>query len=260
MPRRRRVDFPGAVHHLWSRGVDRRSIFVDDRDRFDLRELFSTVFPECQVAVPGWVFLDNHLHVIVRTGEVALSAVMQRLLSRYAVRFNRRHERSGHLFQGRFGSRLVEDDADLMTLVRYVHRNPIKAGVVRDTTELERYRWSGHAALMGRRPPFPFESLSLALGLFSADEETARRRLLEWMSATDEEDPLETLVRRVCGQLGVSERDLAQGLRTPAVSQARTLICRSAVQELRLGVAEVGRRLGVSKSAVSQAIRRRLIF
>lgn len=94
--------------------------------------------------------MRNHFHLLLRTGLTPISTVMQRLLTGYALTFNRRHRRSGHLFQNRYKSVLCQEDAYLLELVRYIHLNPLRAKVVLDTGELERYRFCGHCVLLGQ--------------------------------------------------------------------------------------------------------------
>ncbi len=93
--------------------------------------------------------MPNHLHLLLRTGRESLSRVMSRILTGYAVSFNRRYKRSGHLFQYRFKSILVEEEPYLLQLVRYIHLNPLRGSVVNTVEDLDKYLWSGHAVLLG---------------------------------------------------------------------------------------------------------------
>jgi REP element-mobilizing transposase RayT len=252
------MDAPGTFHHVFDRGMERSAIFRDDSDRFDLRNRFGVIFPECGTAVPAWAFLDNHVHLLVRTGPVPLSKVLHRILTGYAMRFNKRHGRSGYLFQGRFESKPVLDDAYLLTLVRYVHRNPLEARIVPTVGHLARYPWCGHGALVGHRAPHPFESVSEALSLFGDEPAAARETLVERMREDREArgDPFEAALTLVCRELEVSPADLRGGTRAPTVSRARTLLIRQAVFDLGLKRSDVARRLGISPAAVFYALRR----
>jgi REP element-mobilizing transposase RayT len=258
LPRKRRIDAPSTLHHIWARGVLRRRIFVDDHDRSALRDLLTQVLVPSNARAVAWTFMTNHVHLVLRSGDVPLSTVMRLVLSEYALRFNERHERSGHLFQGRFGSRQIAGDADFLTIVRYVHRNPLEAGMVRDLSALEGFAWSGHASLMGRRSPLAFELPSLVLDRFGADAAAARERLVEWMGQVDEgaATAFDVLVRNACRRRGVSEADVFGGSRTRASTEARTEICHRGVRDLGLTQREVARRLGVTEMAVCIALRR----
>ncbi len=124
MPRGPRVDAPGLVQHVMVRGVDRSDIFIDDSDRRDLLRRLSDILPESGCTCFAWVLMSNHIHLVVRTGLVPLGRVMARIGTGYAMRFNRRYERVGHLVQNRYKSRPIGDDDDLLNLIRYVHLNP----------------------------------------------------------------------------------------------------------------------------------------
>jgi REP element-mobilizing transposase RayT len=152
MPRKFRLDAAGVLHHVIVRGIERRSIFLTVADRRDFFERCERLFAESATSCYAWAFLSNHVHLLLRTGDVPLSKVMARLLSGYAARFNRTHKRSGHLFQNRYKSIICEEESYFKELVRYIHLNPVRARLVSDLDGLAVYRWSGHSALLGRRP------------------------------------------------------------------------------------------------------------
>jgi REP element-mobilizing transposase RayT len=105
---------------------------------------------ETDTAIYAWALLDNHAHILLRSGPFGLPAFMRRLLTGYAVSFNLRHRRHGHLFQNRYKSIVCEEDPYFRELVRYIHLNPLRAGRVNNLTELERFPWCGHKGLMGK--------------------------------------------------------------------------------------------------------------
>jgi putative transposase len=104
MPRKARIDAPGALHHIIVRGIDRRKIFFDDYDRNDFLNRIGIMLPESKTPCFAWALIPNHVHLLLRTGELPIATVMRRLLTGYAVCFNRRHRRHGHLFQNRYKS------------------------------------------------------------------------------------------------------------------------------------------------------------
>ncbi len=122
------------------RGIERRRILEDDADRHDLVDRLARLITEERFTCFAWSLMPNHVHLVLRTGPVPLSRLMARLGTGYARRFNVRHRRVGHLFQNRFKSVLVERDSYGQRLVRYVHLNPVRAGLVRSLTELADYR------------------------------------------------------------------------------------------------------------------------
>lgn len=151
MPRQPRLDAPGSLQHVMARGIERRKIFIDDKDRESFLERFAVILEETQTQCYAWALIPNHFHLLLRTGLTPLSKVMRRLMTGYAVTFNKRHKRSGHLFQNRYKSVVCEEDPYLLELIRYIHLNPLRAGLVKDLKELDKYPWTGHSAILGKR-------------------------------------------------------------------------------------------------------------
>jgi REP element-mobilizing transposase RayT len=240
-------------------------MFRDDGDRRDLLRRLSDILPESSCQCLAWVLMPNHIHLVVRTGPVPLGRVMARVGTGYAMHFNRRYDRVGHLIQNRFRSRLVTDDADLLNLIRYVHLNPVRAHIVDSLSALRCFPWSGHAALIGDSPQ-AFHSCVEALALFGDDLATARLRLIRFMRSGMKEAPqsavespidrLRALVREVCNSYGIDTEGLGRGHRDRVTSRARTVIAFRAATELGLTHAAIARAVGVSSSAVSRCLQR----
>jgi putative transposase len=150
MARQPRLDTPGALHHVMGRGIERTTIFCTDRDREDFLNRLADLCLDGNLRVYAWCLLSNHFHLLVRTGRQPISRSMRKLLTGYVVNFNLRHKRHGHLFQNRYKSIICEDDPYLLELTRYIHLNPLRAGLVGDMIGLSNYRWTGHSAIMGR--------------------------------------------------------------------------------------------------------------
>ena len=128
MPRGPRLDAPGVLHHVMVRGLERRALFRDDRDRADFLRRVGAVAARRALTVYAWALLPNNVHLLVRTGTRPLARSMRSLLTGYAGAFNRRHHRAGHLFQNRYKSIVVEEEPYLLELTRYIHLNPLRAG------------------------------------------------------------------------------------------------------------------------------------
>jgi putative transposase len=143
------MDAPGALHHIIGRGIERRRIFYDKKDRDDFLYRLGEIVTQSKTRCYAWMLIPNHFHLLVKTGNVPIATVMRRLLSGYAGRFNRRHHRSGHLFQNRYKLILCQENVYLEELVRYIHLNPLRAGIIKIFEELDRYRYCGHSYLMG---------------------------------------------------------------------------------------------------------------
>lgn len=174
MPRGPRLDAPGALHHVMVRGLDRQTIFRTDEDRQDFVDRLAGVCGSTGHVVLAWALLPNHLHLLVRTGHKPLATGMRRLLTGYAVGFNRRHRRSGHLVQNRYKSILVEEEPYLLELVRYIHLNPLRWSLVPDLSALDRYPWTGHSTILGFIAR-PWQAVGEVLGRFGTRVVRARR-------------------------------------------------------------------------------------
>ena len=180
MPRKARIDASGALHHIICRGIERRKIFYDDADRDNFLERLETILKETSTPCYGWALIPNHFHLLLRTGKVPISTVMRRLLTGFAVSFNRRHRRHGHLFQNRFKSILCQENLYLKQLVGYIHLNPLRAKLVVDLKELSKYPYSGHSAIMGKRIR-DFQDVDYVLRLFGDKVAKARRNYREYV-------------------------------------------------------------------------------
>ncbi len=268
------------------RGVEGRAIFRDDADRADFVRRLGWVVPESGAGCYAWALVGNHAHLLLQTGPQPLATVMARLGTGYVLRFNQKYARAGHLFQNRYKSLLVQDDPYFLVAVRYVHANPVRAGLVESVDALSAYPWTGHAALMGRRAA-GFQDVDRVLSLFGPDRAQARCRLARWMAgdpgpgATGLEEPasherspaphgqtapteavaprrrtLDHIVARVCRELGVDGVELASRSKRKGVSNARAAICYLAAREPGIRGIEVARALRISEPAVSRARQR----
>ncbi|MBW1720343.1 MAG: transposase [Deltaproteobacteria bacterium] len=151
MPCQARLDAPGLLQHVMARGIERREIFKDDQDRKSFIDRLGIILEDTQTQCYAWALIPNHFHLLLRTSLTPLSKVMRRLMTGYAVTFNKRHKRSGHLFQNRYKSIVCEEDSYLLELIRYIHLNSLRAKSVKDLKELDKYPWTGHGAIMGKR-------------------------------------------------------------------------------------------------------------
>jgi REP element-mobilizing transposase RayT len=165
MPRQSRIDKLGALHHIICRGIEQRDIFEDDKDRDNFVKRLGAILSETRTPCYAWALIPNHFHILLRTGKVPVSTVMLRLLTGYAVSFNRRHKRSGHLFQNRYKSILCQEDTYLMELVRYIHLNPLRAGIVPDLKVLSGFAYSGHSRIM-RLKKSDWQDVEKVIGMF----------------------------------------------------------------------------------------------
>ncbi len=246
------------------RGIERRPIFRDDADRADFLTRLAGLVEATGLMVLGWALLPNHAHLLLRTGRRPLPRVMRALLTGYAGAFNRHHHRVGHLFQNRYKSIVVEEEAYLLELVRYLHLNPLRAHVVPDLRHLDRYPWTGHSALLGTVPR-PWQVTGEILGQFGRPVRRARAAYRAFVAAgipAGRRPELQGggLVRSAGGWAAVralrrgreayagDERILGSPAFVEAVQHALTAAAPAARGGLSMEtlVARVGARLGVS--------------
>jgi len=180
MPRKARIDAPGALHHIIVRGIERRKIFYDNADRDNFLERLGLILTETCTPCFAWTFIPNHLHLLLRTGSTPIATVMRRLLTGYAVAFNRRHRRHGQLFQNRYKSILCQEDLYLLELVRYIHLNPLRAGIVKELKELDQYPYCGHSVMMGKNKQ-KWQDVDYILKFYNSKYSAARRRYREYV-------------------------------------------------------------------------------
>ena len=198
MPRALRIAYPGAVYHIRSRGNDRGDVFGDDDDRRYYLDLLCSVISAFRLKIYAYTLMSNHIHLFLKTLVPNISEAMHRLNLDYSIYFNKRHGKTGHLFESRFKSKLVQEDRYFLALLRYIHMNPVKAGIVPSP---ENYEWSSHRAYLGdtdRVVSNPKE----ALLFFSDNLERARAAYLDFLGQPIPEKEWEILNKERNGILG----------------------------------------------------------
>jgi REP element-mobilizing transposase RayT len=181
MGRPRRFHAPGTISHVMAKGNGGQDIFLHNEDRLLFLGILEEVVRRCGCLVLTYCLMDNHFHLLMEVGNVPLCDIMRRVLCRYARKFNKTHGRKGHLFQSRFKAKTCLDECYLFTLLRYIHRNPIEAGLAKSPSD---WPWSSHRQFIGG-PASALLSLDRALALLADEPAAARRRYLTLM---DEED------------------------------------------------------------------------
>ncbi len=147
MPRADRICFSGAVYHIIHRGNNKQNIFVDDTDRWHLLKLFLEAKKKFECLIHCYALMHNHFHATIETpNAIPVSKIMQQVGGSYAAYFNKRHDKKGHLFQGRFKDIIVDKENYLLELSRYVHLNPVKAGF---SIRPEEHKWSSYGVYIG---------------------------------------------------------------------------------------------------------------
>jgi REP element-mobilizing transposase RayT len=312
------LDAPGTLHHVIIRGIERRRIVDNKADRKDFVSRMGDIALNTETSICAWSLMTNHAHILLRSGPPGLSTYMRRLLTGYAISYNLRHSRHGHLFQNRFKSIVCEEDAYFKELVRYIHLNPLRANLVESLAELERYPWCGHSVLLGKiendwhdsdyvlkwfgsgqkdarrtyrqfikqglnhghRPELVGGGLIRSVGGWSAvkalrrsdTHEAADDRILGSSKFVEQviresEKRLKyqfpdgallkkskQLIARECNKEKISLQALEAGSRQRDISKVRLRLTVILVEEYGLSQAEVARLLGVSSSAIANAL------
>lgn len=165
MPRTKRKESETGIYHVVLRGINRQQIFEDDEDYNKFIEVLSDCKAKSGFKCPAYCLMGNHIHLLIKTGDEPLGQVFRRIGARYVYWYNFKYARSGHLFQDRYKSAAVEDEAYLLSAVRYIHNNPVKAGIVRGASS---YRWSSERSYSGGKSSALVDT-SFVLELFGGD-------------------------------------------------------------------------------------------
>jgi putative transposase len=182
--RREWVD--GGIYHVFSRGSNRQAIFLNEGDYVEFDMLLADAFRRHELDAFGWSLMPNHWHGVVRAPAEGLSAFMKSVNHRYALRFDRRWNRTAHVFENRFGAILQESEEQLFATLRYVVRNPVEAGLCSSPCDA---KWTSYHATAGLIPAPPFLRVDEILAMFGRDRETARRRYVEFIGLGPERRP-----------------------------------------------------------------------
>jgi REP element-mobilizing transposase RayT len=195
MARKPRIQFKGAFYHVIVRGNQKQSIFLDDADRNRYLEGLAKYKRRCKFVLYAYVLMDNHVHLLIETPEEPISRIMQLINFTYTQYFNKKYGKEGHLFQGRYKAILCDRDSYLLSLVRYIHRNPVKAGIA---TSVAEYQWSGNNEYYKENPELV--DTDGVLRMFSEKPSVARRKFREFIEEKpDEELPYTVKDQQVAG-------------------------------------------------------------
>ena len=182
MGRPLRMDYPDTFYHVLSRGNERKEIFRDEKDHLRFLDTLGKMVERFKLEVHAYVLMKNHFHLLVHTKEANLSRAIQWLGVSYSVWFNQRHHRSGHLFQGRFKSFLIENERYFTAMCLYIHGNPLRARIVK---RLSGYRWSSYQAYADKKQEVSWLTTELVLGMYGG----SRKRFLRARQVFFEERP-----------------------------------------------------------------------
>jgi REP element-mobilizing transposase RayT len=240
MSRRPRIHFHNAVYHAYSRGVDGQDIFRDAEDRYRFLGLMNRVSRDLSVHVMAYCLMGNHFHLAIQVAHVDLSAAMHKMLTPYALHFNGKYRRVGHLFQGRFRDNLCVDEGYLNNLIRYIHLNPVRAGFV---SEAHLWPWS---SLKGKQ----LEAGGDLTG-FDAWASPERQRISLAREVRGEPTSLDELGSVLCRAESIPEEELKNACYDRRIVKLRRRFTRAAVTEGHR-ITQIAAWLGIDKGRVSR--------
>ncbi len=186
MPRMARKKSSSGIYHIMLRGINKQDIFHEAEDRIKLIEILNYYRDICEYEIYGYCLMSNHIHLLIKEGKETISQAIKRIGVNYAYWYNSKYARCGHLFQDRFKSETVEDDRYLLTVLRYIHQNPIKAGIV---TEALKYRWSSYSEYINQKGMLT--NINFILSILNPDTSKAVKIFEEFMTAENEDNCLD---------------------------------------------------------------------
>lgn len=205
MARPLRIEYPGAVYHITSRGNEKKTIFKDDQDRNSFLDTIQQVNKRYNWICHAYCLMGNHYHLLIETSEGNLSIGMRQVNGLYTQRFNKRHRRVGHLFQGRYKAILIQKDSHLLEVARYIILNPIRAYITKQPDE---WNWSSYPATAGMQTPHPCLTIQWILSQFSTNRSTAEKEYCEFVMEGMGKETIWKEAKGQCilGQEGFAER------------------------------------------------------
>lgn len=231
MARKPRIHFSGAMYHVMLRGNLGEIIFRSDLDRQYFLSLLTEGLTEYDHVIHAFCLMDNHVHFLIQVFDIRLGKIMHNLAFRYAQWVNKHENRKGHVFQGRYQSKIVEDDAYLMTLIRYIHLNPIRANMVKN---IDDYLWCSHISYINKLN-YSWLTKNKVLNLFSSHPKNAVNLYTIFLQDTSNQTPitppknfntaLTSLIHVVTRHFSVSIEHLYSPTKNPRLANVRAYIC-----------------------------------
>ncbi|MGB4547388.1 MAG: transposase [Syntrophales bacterium] len=285
MARKPRIHFPGAVYHVILRGNAGQAVFRDDQDYLRFHRLIEEGHKRYAHRIHAFCLMPNHVHLVIEVGEIPLSRIIQNLSQRYTSWFNRKNEKSGHVFQGRYKAILIDADSYLLELIRYVHLNPVRAGL---TSLPEHYPWSSEQSY-SEEVRHPWLTTDRLLSQFSDSRSHARKRYKKFLheglgesrriefhrgtaegrilgndrfleatlekvhQKTTKSSDIEKMIHQVCRHFEVKEKDLVETGKNQKIAKARAMLSWLVRESKNLTLTELSKRLLKDISGLSRA-------
>jgi putative transposase len=286
MPRRLRIHLSGGFYHVTLRGNHQQAIFVAEGDRHLLNKIVARAIEKFGARIHAYCWMTNHLHFLMQVGTEPLARPMRQIAAEFARAMQLKLETTGHYFERRYHAILVDADAYLLELIRYIHLNPVRAGLVGDPAQ---FRWSSHHAYLGTRTE-PWVTTDFAMQMLGADPARAVREYCRFLSCEQQQswtppdasgadapaalgsdafvkavqaatiprrarEKLGDLITEACRRFGVDHADLDSPTRDRYLAKVRAWIAYQATQRHVATLAAVARALGRDEATLRQAIR-----
>ena len=251
MARRPRIHIPGGFYHIMLRGNGGQDIFYSAEDRHHFYLLLQQGVSRYSHRIHGFCCMTNHVHLLIQVAEEPLSKIMQNLSFRYTRWINKRKKRIGHLFQGRYKAILVDADQYLLELIRYIHLNPVRAGLVK---QVEDYAWSSHVAYT-EKETLPWLTTDWVYGHFSRQRAACIRQYIKFVDEGMGEQYRKEFVA-VCSVCKVNEKELSKPGRQRILAEARGIIAWFAMQKKSATLTSLAQRFQRDLSAMSLAAKK----
>lgn len=252
MPRGPRRRSESGLYHVMLRGINRQIIFESEDDRYQLLWTLKRLIDANSFVLSGYCFMDNHIHMLIQEVEDDISNAVKRICSSYVLWYNKKYERCGHLFQERFKSQPVEDDSHFMMALRYIHQNPLSAGLCKDLLE---YKWTSYREYITE--PIIVDT-QMCLSILSPDKEKAVDLFIDFMNQDNEdifqefEDNIsltDTEVLRKLNDMGIKNISELQKL-----DKSRRNSCIRALKMTKgISIRQISRVTGISRGIIERS-------
>jgi putative transposase len=251
MPRAARNISESGVYHIMLRGINKQVIFEDEEDRLRFIETLKRYKEISQCEIYAYCIMSNHIHILLREKDEAISSIIKRISSSYVFWYNKKYERCGHLFQERYKSEAVDNDAYFLTVLRYIHQNPVKAGLVQ---HVRSYQWSSYSEYINEGDMIDKD---FVLQMFSSDKNKALALFTEYntyknndvcMEMEEKTGAADEEIRRVLAQHGVKE---PYQFKTMEKSKRNNII-KNLKSVNGVSIRQLARITGISKSAIGK--------
>ena len=190
MPRTARIESKSKIYHIMTRGINQQNIFSVDEDYKKFIAILSKYHKKSEYGIYAYCLMGNHIHLLIKEGKEALSNSMKRIGTSYVVWYNWQYNRKGHLFQDRYKSEAVEDDAYFLTVLRYIHQNPLKAGL---TNNIDLYKWSSYKEYTSKTK---MVNVDFTFALFDKDKDKAIEKFIIFNKESNNDQCLEVSEKR----------------------------------------------------------------